>query len=133
MENIIKKAKGQLSLSVAPTSGILVQSIGSYEISVKLTDVTGRTENRSFILNVIQIEKRKAIFSMPPPKPFIVFHNNAGKLRVGFTRPLVMPTFERFPEFNEDLNFNRNCTNGGECNLERKLSATPLSEKQQAI
>jgi hypothetical protein len=34
-----------------------------------------------------------------PPRPFVKTINNTGFMRVAITRPIVLPTFSRFPEF----------------------------------
>jgi hypothetical protein len=40
-----------------------------------------------------------------------------GKVRVGFTRSIMIPNYEIYPEFTEEENMRQNCTNGGYCNI----------------
>ena len=40
-------------------------------------------------------------WNAPPPKPFIKEITNFGLVRVGFTRPIVLPTYKMFTEFND--------------------------------
>jgi hypothetical protein len=49
-----------------------------------------------------------------------------GRLRIGFTRPIELPTFTSFPEFENDNMLAINCSNGGICEKSaRRLSQTP--------
>jgi hypothetical protein len=46
-------------------------------------------------------------------------------MRVAITRPIVLPTFSRFPEFVKKNMLAQNCTNGGICKQPtRRLSQT---------
>ncbi len=48
-----------------------------------------------------------------------------GWLRIAFTRPILLPNFNRFPEFQKDNMLSQNCTNGGICKQKtRRLSST---------
>ena len=38
-----------------------------------------------------------------------------GRLRVAISRPIMLPTFTRFPEFEKDNMLAQNCTNGKIC------------------
>ena len=70
---------------------------------------------------------------MPPPKPYIAEHDHFGKLKVGFTRPLVLPTFGRYPEFTEEEYYSKNCTNGGLCEQQknRRLEEQKIDFEQE--
>jgi hypothetical protein len=44
------------------------------------------------------------IFHLDPPKPFIKWINQMGKVRVGFTRSIMIPNYDSYPEFKEEEN-----------------------------
>lgn len=59
-----------------------------------------------------EFDALKEKHSNPPPRPYIQEFNNFGKLRVGFTRPIQVPTFDLYPEFTQDAYFSKNCSHG---------------------
>ena len=98
---------------------------GSYEININLKDSLGAKMQKSFKVKVVcfsfwsdaQAASEKYTVrpinkvQQNPPKPFIKSINNVGKVRVGFTQKLVIPTFTKYPEFKEDKNrMKQNCT-----------------------
>jgi hypothetical protein len=51
--------------------------------------------------------------------------DNVGRLRIAITRPIELPTFTSFPEFENDNMLALNCSNGGICEKPaRRLSRT---------
>ena len=76
---------------------------------------------RVILLKQAEKEKEKQVQKQPPPKPFIVKINQFGKLIIGFTRSIMLPTFARYPEFTSQQFFSGNCTNGGFCEQSRLL------------
>ena len=51
--------------------------------------------------------------------------DNMGRLRIAITRPIELPTFNSFPEFENDNMLVLNCSNGGICEKPaRRLSRT---------
>ena len=38
-----------------------------------------------------------------------------GKVRVGFTRSIIIPNYDIYPELKKEENMRRNCTNGDFC------------------
>jgi hypothetical protein len=105
-----------LALSVQPDQ--LQSHFGIFPIVLTLTDKAGTVKQLKFNLKVMKFEaetktSERKPSNLPPPKPYILEHNQIGKLKVGFTRPILLPTFERFPEFLE--NKRKDCSNGGFC------------------
>jgi len=54
-------------------------------------------------------------------------------MKVGFTRPILPPTYDRYPEFTLPENMSSNCTNGGICKPVRELQMTFEEETRQAM
>lgn len=108
-----------MSLQLTIDPRLLNSFIGGHQVQITLTDKVGTVRVLKFRLFVLEISKKKDnfhfVFKQPPPRPFIANHNHFGKLKVGFTRPLVLPTYGRYPEFTEDEYFMKNCTNGEDC------------------
>ena len=52
-----------------------------------------------------------------------------GYVRVTFTRPIQLPTYDRYPEFRDEQNMRLNCTNGA---LEACLKEENAAEPGQA-
>ena len=52
-------------------------------------------------LNSIETEEKIDLkkFDLPPPKPYIDFMDAIGLVRVGFTRPILIPSYSLFPNF----------------------------------
>ena len=66
--------------------------------------------------NSVKSINKQIVKQQSPPRPFVKEISNTGLLRVAFTRPIILPTFKRFPEFEKDNMLAQNCTNGGICN-----------------
>ena len=56
--------------------------------------------------------------------------DNMGRLRIAITRPIELPTFNSFPEFENDNMLVLNCSNGGIC--EKPARRLSLTENQFA-
>ena len=91
---------------------VLAYHTGLYNIAYKLIDSSHRTQENLFKLivgcfiadnaNLLKpAPKRTYTSSKNPPKPFIQSIDNIGTVRIGFTQPILLPTFERFAEFKE--------------------------------
>ena len=50
-------------------------------------------------INSVQTINKQIIKQLSPPRPFVKNISNTGLLRVAFTRPIILPTYRRFPEF----------------------------------
>ena len=73
------------------------------------------------------------MFKQAPPKPRIDYVNNRGRIHVSFSRPILVPTFERFPEFNSEVFLNKTCSNGGTCDSTRLLQTEKESDEALQI
>jgi hypothetical protein len=70
-----------------------------------------------------------------PPRPFVKSVDNMGNVRVAFTRSILLPTFNRFPEFAEAQSMRQNFTNEYTDHSERRLNASSnqSSDLNQAL
>ena len=122
-----------LELKIDPTELDLYE--GNHEIKYKLTDSVGESLDYTFIVTVLcftpeipKLPELAKIYNLPPPKPFIKVLNQMGLVRIGFTRNLELPTFEKYPEFNLTNHMLANCTNGNlYCNAATSSNASNLT------
>lgn len=93
---------------------------GKHKAVIKLTDSVGFSKEIGLEIFVTKKVDKKVeaestyvpVFKLPPPKPKIKYIDYLGRVRVEFTRPIVLPTFAKYPEFNYDQFLRQNCTNG---------------------
>ena len=78
----------------------------------------------------VSYESNHIVYKLSPPRPYIKLVDNIGKVRVAFTRPILLPTFNSFPEFEKEEFMRRNFTNGSSGHKERRLNATSNSSSE---
>ena len=78
---------------------------GKHKAVIKLTDSAGFTKEINIDVIVTKVKfiviNKKVLakstfvpeFKLPPPKPRIKYVDYVGRVRVEFTRPIVLPTF----------------------------------------
>jgi hypothetical protein len=74
---------------------------GKYKAGLKLTDSVGFSKEMTIDIFVTKEVPKKIVesttfvpeFKLPPPKPKIKYVDFMGRVRVEFTRPIVLPTF----------------------------------------
>lgn len=73
---------------------------GKYKAGLKLTDSVGFSKEMTIDIIVTKEVTKKVVeskfvpeFKLPPPKPKIKYVDYMGRVRVEFTRPIVLPTF----------------------------------------
>jgi len=91
---------------------------GDYKLVLTLTDSIGFPRSFSITVNVPKILPPPppppivGDWKLPPPIPRIIWVNMAGLARVTFSRPITLPTFAQYPEFNDAKFLKQGCTNG---------------------
>ena len=85
----------------------LKKHIGFYKFQYTLID--NHDESEEFSVDVLVTCENNykisvPIFHLDPPKPFIKWINQMGKVRVGFTRSIMIPNYDSYPEFKEEEN-----------------------------
>ena len=87
-------------LSTFVDSSELCTYEGKHKAVIKLTDSVGFSKEINIDLIVMKFVKRAQtestfvpVFKLPPPKPKIKYVDYLGRVRVEFTRPIVLPTF----------------------------------------
>ena len=111
--------------------------VGKHLIKLVLTDKQKIMKDIEIELNVICFDLKgksveslnnQIVYDFPPPQPYVKTINNMGRLRVAFTRPIILPTFNRFPEFEKDNMLAQNCTNGGICKQQTRRLSRSLNQ-----
>lgn len=86
-----------------------------------MTDSAGKSINYDLtitVTNLPTVEKKKTeegwtpTYKLPPPVPRIQFVDMMGRVRVSFSRKIVVPHFGLYPEFKDEKHLRQNCTNG---------------------
>lgn len=87
-------------LSTFVDSSELCTYEGKYKTVIKLTDSVGFSKEINIDVIVLKFVKSTQtessfvpVFKLPPPKPKIKYIDYMGRVRVEFTRPIVLPTF----------------------------------------
>ena len=111
-----------------PDPSSLVNFVGSYKIKLQITDSVKVSKDVSFNVYVVCLDfKAKGSVELNrtkigSPEPFIEYINLIGIVRVGFSRPIVIPNYTIYPKFKSENLMRQNCTNGEHCLLGRFLN-----------
>lgn len=120
--------------------------MGDHKVKLTLTDSAGKSITYDLLVTVTappaQGKKKEEqawtpTYQLPPPQPKIQYVDMMGRVRVSFSRPIVVPTLAAYPEFKDSSNMRQNCTNGNEAacpkQIQRKLQTTVEQARREAV
>ena len=110
-------------------NGATLEQAGTYKIGWRL----GYAEFPEALVDCtvpVQVKSSHSLYKLSPPRPYIKLVDNIGNVRVAFTRPILMPTFNSFPEFEQEEFMQQNFTNGSSGHSSRRLNATSNSSSE---
>lgn len=136
----------QIKMKEDDDSMAISEHVGSHKIKYKLIDSQGNSLDYSFKILVtcfqlktpkVQVTKRPYVASLDPPKPIIKSISPIGEVRIEFTKILMIPNFDLFPEFKQPsmmrpiLNSTESTSSNGTSSGLRLLEELKVTSRRQ--